>query len=576
MSTPPPAFEGTAELTAVTHEIIQGKLLSAVDEMAIVMARTSMSPVIYEVLDFACGLCRADGALVAQANGITLFTGTFSTQVRALMRRFGDDLAPGDMLVTNDPFSGGTHACDFALVRPIFFDGRVIAFAVNVAHWLDVGGAVPGSLPPDAGSVFQEGLRLPGIRIARGDVLIPEIVRIITENVRMPDLALGDLNAQVATLRVAEKRMLEIVGRYGLPVTQASIDRLLDDSEARARAAIAALPDGTYRATDVIDGDGATDAAIATQVAVTIRGDTMTVDYTGCPAARPGPINCSRGALESAVKTVFKALIAPHEPSNEGWFRPLTVVAEAGTLFTAEKPSPTGWYYEGSVHASELLWKAVAGLVPERMSAGSYTSLCVTYIAGEGGDGRPFVHIEPHHGGWGACRDRDGTSGLIALTDGDTYNYSVEVIETKFPLLVRQYAYNTAGGTGAGRFRGGFGLVRDYEILSDTAQVHCGIGRTRTAPWGMEGGADGSCNGLDLLSPEGGRTALTRSPPRALNRADVVRIRTGGGGGWGPSAERDGAAIAADIADGFLTPDEALRLYGRTGPSDAAPEALHA
>lgn len=487
------------ELSAVTHEIIQGKLLSAVDEMAIVMARTSMSPVIYEVLDFACGICGSDGSLIAQMNGITIFTGTFSTQIRSLMKRFGQDMAPGDILITNDPFGGGTHACDFAVVRPIFWAGRIIAFAINVAHWLDVGGAVPGSLPPNATSIFQEGLRMPGIRIARNDQLIPEIVHIITENVRLPDLAIGDLNAQIATIRVAEARVLEIVNRYGLEVVLASIKRLFDESEASSRSAIAALPDGVYRATDVIDGDGVSEAPIAIEVAVSIRGDTIEVNFNGCPSARAGPINCSRGALEFAVKTVFKAVVAPHEPSNEGWFRPLRVFAESGTLFTAEKPSPTGWYYEGSVHASELVWKALAPIVPGRMSAGSYTSLCATYIAGKDANDRPFVHIEPHNGGWGACCDRDGASALIALTDGDTYNYSVEVIEAKFPLIVRQYAYNVEDGVGAGQYRGGFGLVRDYEITTDTAEIHCGIGRTRTPPWGMATGKEGSCNTLEIF-----------------------------------------------------------------------------
>lgn len=332
---------------------------------------------------------------------------------------------------------------------------------------------------------------------------------------------------------------------------------------------IAALPDGVYRARDIIDGDGASEDPIDVMVTVTIAGDTVEVDYRGCPAARPGPINCSRGALLSAVKTVFKALVAPQEPSNEGWFAPLNVIADDGTLFTAEKPSPTGWYYEGSVHASELVWKAIAGLVPQRMSAGSYTSLCATYISGRDAAGRAFVHVEPEHGGWGACRDRDGASGLIALTDGDTYNYSVEVIEAKFPLRVRQYAYNVDDGVGAGRFRGGYGLVRDYEILTDDAQVHCGIGRTRTAPWAMEGGQKGSCNALDVLFASGQRVALTRSPPVGLARTDIVRIRTGGGGGgWGSAAERDPAAVAQDVRDGFLSPEEAVKSYGFIGPGD--------
>src|SRR5882762_58787 len=294
----------SASIDPVTHEIIQGKLLSVVDEMAIVMTKTSMSRVIYEVLDFACGICNAQGELIAQTNGITLFTGTFAAQIRSVIDRFGSSIFPGDVIVTNDPFRGGTHACDFAIVRPVFAESRLIAFAINVAHWLDVGGSIPGSLPPDATSIFEEGLRLPCVKIAESD----RLVEIIRENVRLPDMAIGDLHAQLATVRIADQRLQEVVGRYGADTLLSSYDQLLRDSENRAREIIRSLPDGLYVATDVIDGDGVNPGPIEVKVAVRIAGDSMKVDFTGCPRACAGPINCARGALHSAVKTVFKAL----------------------------------------------------------------------------------------------------------------------------------------------------------------------------------------------------------------------------------------------------------------------------
>ena len=259
-------------------------------------------------------------------------------------------------------------------------------------------------------------------------------------------------------MRIAERRLGETIARYGLAAVAATFAWSLDAGEAQARAVIAALPDGDYAAGDVIDGDGGSDEAIAVAVVVHIRGDAMEVDFTGSGAACAAPINCSRGALTSAVKTVFKALVGPHEPSNDGWFRPLTVTAPPGTVFTAEKPFRPAGYYEGSAQASELVWRALAPLAPHRFSAGSYMSLCATYFAGSTQDGL-FVHIEPQNGGWGAGPAHDGASGLIAITDGDTYNYSIEVVEAKFPLLIRRYDYNVAGGVGAGRQRGGFGLV---------------------------------------------------------------------------------------------------------------------
>ena len=546
----------------VTQEIIEGKLTATVDEMGVVMARTSMSPVIYEVLDFACGLLTHKGELVAQMNGITLFTGTFGTQVKSLIALYDEDLEDGDILLTNDPYSGGTHACDFAIVKPIFFDGRILAYAINVAHYLDVGGSVPGSLAPNAVSVFQEGLRLPGVKVVRSDRFSGEILRIIRENVRLPDIAIGDLTAQVATVRVAARRMDELARKYGVDVVEAAFDHLLTVSEKQARAAIAALPDGTYEAEDIIDGDGVTTDPIAVRVAVTIAGDQLTADFTGCPPAVAGPINCAAGALQSAVRTIFKALVAPQAPSNEGWFRPLAVVAPQGSVFTAEKPSPTGWYYEGSVHASELVWKALAGLMPERFSAGSYTSLCVVYLAGKDAAGEPFIHIEPQHGGWGASEDADGANALIALTDGDTYNYSVEVIEARFPLLVRRYALNVEGGSGAGRRRGGFGVIRDYEVLEDGATAYCSFGRTQTPPWGAEGGAPGTPNLLQVEDRDGETRNFGREPHIALKCGDLVRIITGGGGGWGEAGSREAEGVRRDVENGYITKEEAKSLYG--------------
>lgn len=546
----------------VTQEIIEGKLMATVDEMGIVMARTSMSPVIYEVLDFACGLLTSGGELVAQMNGITLFTGTFGTQVKTLIERFGDNLADGDILLTNDPYAGGTHACDFAIVKPIFFEGRIIAYAINVAHYLDVGGSVPGSLAPNAISVFQEGLRLPGVKIARNDAFSDELLHIIRENVRLPEIAIGDLTAQVATVRVAARRMTELAAKYGPAVVEAAFVQLLDASERQARAAILALPDGIYTAEDVIDGDGVTADPIHVRVSVSIKGDSLNVDFTGCPPSVTGPINCARGALQSAVRTIAKALVGPQAPSNDGWFRPLNIIAPPGTVFTAEKPAPTGWYYEGSVHASELVWKALAGLMPSRFSAGSYSSLCVVYISGQDNSGAPFIHIEPQHGGWGASEDRDGANALIALTDGDTYNYSVEAIEARFPLLVRRYAFNVEGNVGAGRRRGGFGVIREYEVLGERASAYCSFGRTTTRPWGMNGGADGAANGLEILSANGQTQAYTREPHIDLERNDVVRIMTGGGGGWGDPRAREVQLVENDVQNGFMTEEQAHRIYG--------------
>lgn len=548
----------------ITLDILSGKLTAAVDEMGAVLARTSMSPVIYEILDFACGICEANGRLIAQGNGITLFTGTFSEQVRHLIAKHGKAFRPGDVYISNQPYDGGTHACDVAIMRPIFLpDGSLLAFSLSVAHWIDVGGAKPGSIPPDATEIYQEGLRFPCLRLCRDNEIDAGLLDLLKTNLRYPDLAIGDLNAELAATRIAEKRLLEVAERYGATALRACFDHINARDSAASRRAVAALPDGSYEAEDWIDGDGVVTERIPIRVKVTIAGSSMTMDFTGSAEARQAPINCTRGALLSSVKTVFKALVDPQAPANDGWFEPLELICPPGTVFTAQPPSPVGWYYEGSAQASELVWKALAPLAPERFSAGSYMSLTVAYLCGRGGPGkRDFVHIEPAHGGWGASRDADGASALIALTDGDTYNYASEVIEAKFPLRLRRYALNTAECGGAGRFRGGYGLVREFEILEEGNFLFCSVGRSETRPWGMEGGGPGSCNRIEV-ERAGEVMILTRKPHLDLQVGDRVRIVTGNGGGYGAASQRPAADVAADVEAGYLSPEQADAAYGQ-------------
>jgi len=569
------------DIDPVTLEIVRGKLLAAVDEMGIVIARTSMSPVIYEVLDFACGILDTKAQLIVQTNGITLFTGTFSFQLQAIQKKFGDDIRPGDVYMTNDPFEGGTHTCDVALIRPLFDGGKLRAFAIAVAHWSEVGGSVAGSIAPNATEIYQEGIRFPGIHVCRDDKLLPDVVDLIRENVRLPTMCLGDLNAELAAVRIAEVRFHEIEQKYGSGIMDATFDYILETSEQLSREAVAALPDGSYRAVDIIDGDGISDEQIPVCVEVRIAGERMTFDFTGTSGQRPGPINCAYGALHSAVKTVFKSLVDPQGASNEGWFRPVEIICPDGTVFTAQKPAPTGWYYEGSAHASELVWKALAEIAPDRFSAGSYMSLCGAYICGKDPEtGEIFVHIEPAVGGWGATSTRDGTAALIATTDGDTYNYSVELFEAKFPLLVRQYALNTDEGVGEGRYRGGFGAVREFDILADDAFTYASFGRSVEPPWGLKGGAKGSCNFMEIESDKETRR-VARIPYHALQPGDRVRVVTGGGGGYGDAFARPPQEVLDDVLNDYITPAIARDQYGVAltpdgGVDDTATETLRA
>lgn len=557
------------ETDLVSREIVRGKLLAVADEMGVVLKRSSMSPVIYEVLDFACGFCDASGQLVSQTNGITVFTGTFSIQTGIILEKFGDQLEPGDIYIMNNPFEGGTHYNDVGIVKPIFVDDELFAFGISISHWTDVGGKAPGSLPADATEIFQEGICFPAVPLYKAGQPQHTVFEMVEANVRLPKMALGDLNAAVASVRIADKRCQEICEKYGGVAVNETFRHILETSESVSRSAVAELPDGTYHATDWIDGDGITEERFETKVEVRIEGENITFDFSGTHPQVRGPVNCTRSAMISAVKTVFKAIVDPEAPSNDGWFRPLSVVAPEGTAFTATKPAPVGWYYEGTGQVSELAWQAMAPITPERMSAGTANSLCVTVLGGmDRQRNEPWVMIEPSMIGWGATDERDGNPVTSPISNGDTFNYSVELLEAKFPVRVIQYALNVEGGAGAGRYRGGYGSVREYEILADDTVLSASYGRSIERPWSMDGGKDGSCNLFDLhLGKETKRAA--RAPTTFMQNGDRIRMLTGGGGGHGDPLERPAEEVAEEVHAGYLTEAQARDDYGVVLTSDS-------
>lgn len=396
-----PLFERATGVDAFTREIIRNKLVAIAGEMGIVLARTSMSPIVYEVLDFACGITDVEARVIAQDNGLCLFTGIFKPQVESVLNRHPlSSMRPGDVYMTNGPYGGGTHTADVALVTPIFVDDRVIAFGISVTHWTEIGAKVLGSLSPDSTEIFQEGLQFPQLRLYREGERNDELIALIRENVRLPAMSIGDLSAGVAAVRIAEERLHGIVARYGLDATLETFAAILAHGAAIARAALGRIPVGVYDAEETIDGDGISDDPIPVRVRVTVTPEKLIADFTGTAPQTRGPINCARGALMSACKTVFKVVTAPEAPSNEGLFAPLDVISPEGTVFTALRPAPTGWYFEASAFATELMWKALAPVLPDRLSAGSYVSLCAYYIGGVRPNGDYWVQATPQDGGW--------------------------------------------------------------------------------------------------------------------------------------------------------------------------------
>ncbi|MGE5485021.1 MAG: hydantoinase B/oxoprolinase family protein [Ignavibacteriales bacterium] len=546
-----------------TRENIAQGLIAAAEEMFASWARTSQSTIIYEVLDYAAGLTDSEGNLIGQANGVTVFLGTITYSVRSVLEKFGHSgLSPGDIILTNDPYTGsGTHLCDVSAVMPIFHDGRIVAFAANKGHWNEIGGKSLGSWTTDSTEIFQEGLQFPVVKICNRGVLNEAVRDIIAANCRTPEMTLGDLYAQTASLKVAEKRVLEIFDKYGTDAVLEAVQSIMDNGERLARQELAKLPKGTFEADGYIDAHSNGLGNVHIKARVTITDDEFIIDATGSGEQVAAPINCCKYASYAASRVVYQAIVASDAASNEGFFRPLRFVCPSGTVFTATRPAPISCNWEASSHLTDLVAKALAPVVPERVTAGHFLSIIGTILGGvDDAAKQPFVLCEPQAGGWGAGLNKDGENGLVAIADGETFMIPVEVAETKYPILVDQYAFNLQPG--AGKHRGGCGLIRDYRLLNSYAELTTIVSVHEYPAWGLHGGRNGSPNEVHILDSSGEKTVGSTFARYPIYRGDVVRFVSGCGGGCGDPFERDPAAVLEDVRNEIITLDQAKRDYG--------------
>ena len=554
------------DVDVFTLDIVKDSLVAVGDEMFIALARTSMSPIIYEVLDYACGLTDAGGNLLTQGNGVTGFIGLLTFMVKETLEKFNKkgDLKPGDIIIINDPFGGGgSHLSDVGLVMPIFYKGELVAFSANKAHWTEVGGKDPGSWTTDSTDVYQEGLQLPCIKLFDEGRVNQALVDLIAANVRFPDLSLGDMWAQVAALRTGERRFVEICDKYGKDVIVAAIERLLDHGEQISKKQLAMLPKGTFEAVDYIDDDGIGNGPFKVQLKVTITDEKFICDFRGSHPQVPGPVNCSYTALISAVRTIFLAITNPSQDVNDGVFRPLEVIADKASIFSAEKPAAVSTYWETMLYGADLIWKAMAPVVPHRLTAGHLLSVCAVVVGGIHHDTKqPFLLVEPSVGGWGAGEGKDGEPGQFCIGDGETFNVPIEVAETRYGIMVNEYRFRT-DGAGAGQYRGGCGVVRTYEAMTDNQFVTGTFGRHKFLPWGFSGGEDGSKNYFEFEKVNGEKSQPFGKYARyPMNRGDKVYLFTATGGGYGDKFKRDPARVAFDVKNEIITVDQARDIYG--------------
>ncbi|MBC7378329.1 MAG: hydantoinase B/oxoprolinase family protein [Burkholderiaceae bacterium] len=551
----------------VTLQVIKDALTAIGQEMFQVMIRTSMSPIIYETTDFAVGLTDAKGELIAQGNGVAGFLATLDTAVQsALIRHPAHTLKAGDVILTNSPYEGGgTHLSDVIVMVPILFQGQVVGFSVNKSHWTEVGGKDAGSVSTTSREIYQEGLHLRFVKVYDEGRLNQALVDVIAANVRLPEQTLGDLHAGVAAARTGEKRVLQLFERYGAATVNFAMADLLNYGERLTAAQLRELPSGVFEAEDLIEEDGLGNGPFKLKVKVTIADGRMTADFTGTSPQAPGPINSARTALVTAVRCALKAITDPDIPANGGCFRHVDIVCPEGTLLTAVSPAPVSLYYESLVAVIELVWKALAPAMAGKLPAGHYRSVGGTFLAGTHPDSQQFYVLgEPLVGGWGAREDRDGVNGLFCCANGETYNIPVELAESRYGVQIEQYAFHNERG-GAGKFRGGRGVVLDYRLTSEEAFLTATYSRTESKPWGLKGGFEGTSNRGEVHRANGDIERCNMTTGLPIRKGELIRITTGHGGGCGNPKDRAPEAIRRDLRNGYITPQEALEDYGYAG-----------
>ena len=535
----------------VTLEVVRNALYAIAEEMSVVLMRSARSPLLKEAGDLSSALADAEGRLIAQGRDIPIHMGVMAFTVKEFLKRVpADRLREGDVWFLNLPEVGGNHLPDVKAIRPVFAGGRLLAFAINLAHWADIGGAVPGSYVPWATECYQEGVRISPVRLFSAAGPDREKLDFLLANLRGRDEREGDIFAQFAANDVAARRLAELVDRYGADTLGACFDALHAASEAGMRAALRALPDGTWEGEDWLDDDGVDDRPLRIRVRVEIRGDEATFDFTGTAPQARGPVNTTYFIACSSVYYAMKALAAPEVPPNDGCYRPLRVVVPPGTVLSADPDRPVvGGNHETSQRAVDAIVRALAPALPERVSASGPTTSGVLIFGTRAADGRWAILYEVHGGGEGATAARDGASALRVYMS-NVMNTPAEVIEAEYPLRVEEQALRP-GSAGDGTHRGGLGFRRAYRVLGAETTLTSMLDRRVVPPWGVLGGCDGLPFRITINPGTPAARDFGGKASARLAAGDLVLIETCGGGGYGSPAGRPAEARERDRREGY-------------------------
>jgi len=551
----------TAGASPITTEILRNAFVSIAEDMNAALIRSAYSPLIYEGKDCAVALLDQDGNVLGQSLGVPLFLGNLSLCVQATAELHGwEFFQDGDVIFLNDSYIAGTHLNDVTVIQPIFWRAQRVGFAASRAHWLDVGGKDTG-LSIDSTEIYQEGMRWAPTKIHEAGRPRVDILEFLRRNSRFGAVLIGDLHAQIAAGETGAQRLRALIDRFGHEVVQAAARAIFAQSERLEREAIAAIPDGVYRAEGSLDNDGFGSEPVPVKLEITIKDDSLALDLDGSAPQTRGSVNCGFTQTISAARLAFKLLINPTRPVDGGTFHTLAVTAPPNSIFNAQEPAACAWYFSSLGLLIDLFLQALAPVLPDEVAAAHYGDSMVISLNGIDSRTRQrFLTIEATTGGWGAWSKGDGQDSLINEVNGSFRDLPVEIFERKYPARILRYAIRTDSG-GAGRFRGGNGTVRQYLLLDD-ANLSLWFERSVTPAWGLSGGQPGLGPEVIVRDADGVETRLLKVNARPLKAGTVITVASGGGGGFGPPHERAPDRVRSDVENRFVSQQRAAALYG--------------
>jgi len=523
----------------ITTEIVRNLFQSAAEDMHAALVRSAYQPLLYENQDAAVALLDINADVLGQSSGLPLFLGNLDGAVKEVLRSKGGTawLAPGDVIILNDPYIQGTHVNDVTIFAPVHLGEELAGYVAARGDVTDLGGRDPGG-GTETTEIYQEGLRLGPVTIATADGPVQDILDIVKRNSRSRDLVIGDLNAMIAACRIGHRRMVEILERFGRDTVEQCRDEIFRQSVLADLATVSEIPDGVYYGEGAMDNDGIVlDQPVPVRLRVEVLGDKMTVDLRTSPDAALGPVNCGREQTVAAIRVAYKMLFAPDRSFDGGCFQNVEVLTRPGSMHHAVEPAACGWYYTSLGMLIDLFVSAFAEVLPDRVTAAQFGDSMISYFAGPGRreEDPPFLCVEAHAGGWGASAAADGADGLINVINGSFRNTPVEAVESRYPLTVTEYGLREGSG-GAGAHKGGDGVVRRYRI-DDDLRLYLWLDRSLTPAWGLNGGLPGLPPKVEITGSTY-RSDLLKANGLRLTAGDTVSILTGGGGGFGTPEAR--------------------------------------